>query len=244
MPSKPSTPRAKRTRVAKEAPLPAKPKEHARVAKEAPLPARPKERARTTGRVPPAETQKIYGLAAVLAVMAKRPEQVLSIAHTRALRFPLADVLREAAKRRVAYREVDEEELSRLAESLHHEGVCLLARKPAALDLETLARRTQPRGLIVALDGVQNPHNIGVMVLGNFDRQSPTRQQYASLQTTLTTLMRQHGIRRNGVFDVISTAGDTFLVIALHQMNHRGQVADARRAAGRPPFFVFTPDGD
>jgi uncharacterized damage-inducible protein DinB len=45
-----------------------------------------------------------------------------------------------------------------------------------------------------------------------------------------------------GLEDVLRTAGDTFLVIALHQMNHRGQVADARRAAGRKP--VFTPGLD
>jgi hypothetical protein len=33
------------------------------------------------------------------------------------------------------------------------------------------------------------------------------------------------------------TRGHTLLVIALHQMFHLGQVADARRAAGRPPRF-------
>ena len=44
-----------------------------------------------------------------------------------------------------------------------------------------------------------------------------------------------------GLEDVLRTAGDTFLLVALHQMNHRGQVADARRAAGRKP--LFTPGG-
>jgi len=114
--------------------------------------------------VPLEETQKVYGISAVLAVMAQRPEQVLSIAYTRATRKPLAAVLREAARRRIAYREVEEDELSRIAGSLHHEGVCLLAREPAEPDLETIARRTQPSGLIVALDGVQNPHNIGAIL--------------------------------------------------------------------------------
>jgi hypothetical protein len=38
--------------------------------------------------------------------------------------------------------------------------------------------------------------------------------------------------------EFIRTAGDTFLVIAMHQMNHRGQVSDARRAAGRMPIFT------
>ncbi|HEV3162590.1 MAG TPA: DinB family protein [Isosphaeraceae bacterium] len=33
------------------------------------------------------------------------------------------------------------------------------------------------------------------------------------------------------------TRGQTLLVIALHQMSHLGQIADARRAAGREPRF-------
>jgi TrmH RNA methyltransferase len=114
--------------------------------------------------VPLEQTQKVYGLSAVRAVVAQRPEQVLSIAHTRAVRQVLADVLREAARRRIAYREVNEDELSRIAGSLHHEGVCVLALEPAAPELETLARRTEPSGLIVALDGVQNPHNVGAIL--------------------------------------------------------------------------------
>ena len=42
-----------------------------------------------------------------------------------------------------------------------------------------------------------------------------------------------------GLEQAMPNAGSTFLVLAMHQMNHRGQVADARRAAGRKP--VFTP---
>jgi hypothetical protein len=42
-----------------------------------------------------------------------------------------------------------------------------------------------------------------------------------------------------GMQHVLRTVGDTFLLTALHQMSHRGQVADARRACGRAP--VFTP---
>ena len=45
-----------------------------------------------------------------------------------------------------------------------------------------------------------------------------------------------------GLEKVLKTFGETFLVLAIHQMNHRGQVADARRAAGRQP--IFTPGVD
>ena len=44
-----------------------------------------------------------------------------------------------------------------------------------------------------------------------------------------------------GLEDAMRTAGDTFFVLALHQMNHRGQVAYARRALGRKPLFTPGP---
>jgi uncharacterized damage-inducible protein DinB len=41
-----------------------------------------------------------------------------------------------------------------------------------------------------------------------------------------------------GLEEVLATFGRTLLVQALHQMTHRGQLADARRAAGREPMFT------
>jgi len=41
-----------------------------------------------------------------------------------------------------------------------------------------------------------------------------------------------------GLEQALATVGSTFLTIGLHQMGHRGQVADARRAAGRKPLFT------
>lgn len=42
-----------------------------------------------------------------------------------------------------------------------------------------------------------------------------------------------------GLEQALGKAGDAFLLIAMHQMNHRGQLAAARKALGRKP--VFTP---
>src|ERR1041384_4957580 len=74
------------------------------------------------------KVERIYGLAAAQAVLAVRPEQVLRIAYTERARRPLAELLRAAAKRRIAYRELDDDELTKMAGAVHHEGVCVLAR--------------------------------------------------------------------------------------------------------------------
>lgn len=45
-----------------------------------------------------------------------------------------------------------------------------------------------------------NSHNIGVMVLGNFDQQRPTPAQYTTLHRTLGNLMQRYGVNRPYVF--------------------------------------------
>jgi TrmH RNA methyltransferase len=51
-----------------------------------------------------------------------------------------------------------------MAATVHHEGVCLLVKRRAAASLDDLARSTEPYGLLVALDRVGNPHNVGAVL--------------------------------------------------------------------------------
>ena len=41
-----------------------------------------------------------------------------------------------------------------------------------------------------------------------------------------------------GLEQALATVGQAFMTVAMHQMNHRGQLADARRALGREPIFT------
>ncbi len=110
------------------------------------------------------KTEKVYGRKAARAVLEKRPEDVLKIAYVEALRMPLREHLRAAAERRVGYDEKSPEELAFIAGSPHHEGICLKVRPREVLwDLEALDdfSRAEGRVRLVALDGVENPHNIG-----------------------------------------------------------------------------------
>lgn len=108
--------------------------------------------------------ERIFGLAAAKAAFAARPDAVVNIAYTSAQRHALADMLRSAARRRIAYREVEAEELTRMAQSVHHEGVCLLVNPRPLPKPADVLDSVRDGGLLLALDSVENPHNIGAIL--------------------------------------------------------------------------------
>lgn len=105
------------------------------------------------------QSEVIYGRRASLAVIARRPTDVLEVLCT----DDGQEVLPAGLKMPV--REVDEGEMIRLAGSPHSEGLCVVAKPrawvPPAELAETLVRR---RGVAVALDRVRNAYNIGAIL--------------------------------------------------------------------------------
>ena len=113
----------------------------------------------------PEAPEIVQGLRAGLAVIQRRPGDVLRVAYARALRGEVAGPARGALPRGVPCAEVDERELDRLAESKHHEGLCVLAkprRWASAKDMADALVRT--RGRVLALDRVRNPYNVGAIL--------------------------------------------------------------------------------
>jgi RNA methyltransferase, TrmH family len=110
--------------------------------------------------------EKVYGLEAVRALFEKRPEDVQRIAHGASVRLEVRELLREAAARRIAYEERTAEDLDRIAESTHHEGICVAAKPRPVRSLEALCSGLSSGKVrsVVAIDGVGNPHNIGAIV--------------------------------------------------------------------------------
>ncbi len=106
----------------------------------------------------------MFGLSAARAVMLRRPKDVRLIAHTSEVRHEISDLLREAAKLRIAYREVQSSELERISQSLHHEGICMQVAQRRAVGVADLVKGLAKPGFILALDGVDNPHNIGALL--------------------------------------------------------------------------------
>jgi len=110
---------------------------------------------------------KYYGTAACRALWQQRPDDVIRIYIEEPLIKPFSDLLKWAATQRKAYHIVTGDELEKITESVHHQGICLLARdKPQAPFpslLKALKADQQPQ-LLIYLDGVENPHNLGAIV--------------------------------------------------------------------------------
>lgn len=98
-----------------------------------------------------------------------------------------SDTLKWCAKQKKAYHVVTAEDLTKVTESVHHEGVCFLAKRQRYLTQDEflnlrVSGSVQAKGqCCIYFDGVQNPHNIGsimrsaahfgvVFVFGNLEK--------------------------------------------------------------------------
>src|SRR5450759_750362 len=73
-------------------------------------------------------------------------------------------IVRLAKSKGVAVRFEDRQQLDRLAGTREHQGIAALAAAKPAVELEDLLQRNTGRGLIVLLDGIEDPHNLGAIV--------------------------------------------------------------------------------
>ncbi|QDH69227.1 TrmH family RNA methyltransferase [Marilutibacter alkalisoli] len=108
---------------------------------------------------------RLYGLNAVRAMFARRPEALRKL-YLAESRIPeLQPLLKWCVAHRIGYRVVDEDDLRRLAASSHHEGVVADVLREAPLSLSTWLQQL-PDGPQCALwlDGVGNPHNLGAIL--------------------------------------------------------------------------------
>ncbi|MBA3930167.1 MAG: rRNA methyltransferase [Xanthomonas sp.] len=134
-----------------------------------PPPARrppPAERTEAPAHAANRSELRLYGLNALHAVFARRPEAIRKVYLTEARIPALKPLLAWCVKQRVGYRVVEEGDLDRLAASTHHEGVVADVLKVEPMPMGDWLRAL-PEGRPVAalwLDGVGNPHNFGAIL--------------------------------------------------------------------------------
>ena len=74
----------------------------------------------------------------------------------------LKDILDLARQRGVTVRKEDKIVLDRLAEGAVHQGIIAISAAVSYADFEVLFQSTKP--LVVVLDGVEDPHNLGAVI--------------------------------------------------------------------------------
>lgn len=106
--------------------------------------------------------QVVSGLNAALAVARHRPESIVRVLFHRDRRMDVGPLLKAAAAQRRPYREVPAEDLEKVTQSTHHEGVAVVTTPlPLMAFDEVIERSAGGTPLLLALDGIGNPHNLG-----------------------------------------------------------------------------------
>lgn len=106
----------------------------------------------------------VYGVNAALALAAHRPHAIKRVLHHRSRRKVLGPLLKATAQQRRPYREVPAEDLERAAKTVHHEGVVVVADPLPLMPLSQLLSDRPRDAVFLALDSVQNPHNLGAII--------------------------------------------------------------------------------
>jgi len=107
---------------------------------------------------------KYYGLHACLSLWEKRPQDIIRVYLQPSNVKIFSRVLKWCAEQKKAYHIIPSDELNLVSDSVHHEGVCILARElPFLTDAGVIPYLNQSRSnaSLLYLDGVQNPHNLG-----------------------------------------------------------------------------------
>ena len=108
---------------------------------------------------------RVAGLPAVQALFARSPARVERLFFTGELRSQVSDYCGIMARARKPYRQVGAAELAKVAGTVLHGGVVALARpRPVrVLEASEAPHWAEDGKLLLMLDGIGNPHNLGAI---------------------------------------------------------------------------------
>jgi RNA methyltransferase, TrmH family len=109
------------------------------------------------------QEMKVYGRHACLSLFKYRPLDLIRLYVTRDGVFDFKEMVRFCVDHKLAYHVVEKEELDTITKSTHHEGIALVARIRKVPTVKELMDQ-KGRSLILALESVENPHNLGAII--------------------------------------------------------------------------------
>lgn len=123
------------------------------------------EAARGKGRL---DEIKLCGYNSCLKLYETRAEDVIRVYVVEPRREEFSELIKSCVRRRKAYHIVTPADLEKISGSTHHEGICIIAKRrlPSSWGhfLETLEANPEDAQLVLILEDVANPHNVGAIV--------------------------------------------------------------------------------
>lgn len=106
---------------------------------------------------------KVYGRHACLAVFKHRPQDIIRAYVTQEGLFEFKPIVKHCAQQKLAYHVVSKEEIDAVTKATHHENIALIVKTRKLPTVKELLS-AKGRQLILALEEVQNPHNLGAIL--------------------------------------------------------------------------------
>lgn len=106
---------------------------------------------------------KVYGRHACLKIFEKRPQDIIRAYVTREGVFEFKALVKHLADHNLAYHVVEKEEIDKVTKAIHHENICIIVKNKKLPELKDLMAQ-KGRSLILCLEEVENPHNLGAIL--------------------------------------------------------------------------------
>jgi RNA methyltransferase, TrmH family len=105
---------------------------------------------------------KFYGIHACLELWKKRQNDIIRVYLSKNNLSIFSSLLKWCSKAKKAYHIVEDDELIKITDSTHHEGVCILALEKQSFPFKKIP--LNENCCLLFLDGISNPHNLGSLI--------------------------------------------------------------------------------
>lgn len=110
----------------------------------------------------------VSGLNACMEIARRRRDDIIRVSLVEDRIRTFSELLKWCASHKRAYHVVTGDDLEKIADTIHHEGICMLVKPKPAATFEALAERLQGdptrAECIVVMEDVANPHNLGAIL--------------------------------------------------------------------------------
>lgn len=181
----------------------------------------------------PRVMDNVYGKNASLALAARRPKAIHRVLYAASAKSWVGPVLEAAGRNKAPCREVNDEALARAAGTVHHEGVVVEA-EPLALGRLASLLPAPKQAVVVAVDEVGNPHNLGAILrsaayFGAHGLIVPSTDRQATLSPAAMRVAQ-------GGAEVVPVVGVERLDVALKRLAREGFTVVAADVHGGEPL--------